>query len=453
MLAHMEPRAHIAAIRFGLGPRLGEPLPADPIPWLERQLLAPDHPPLPAGSTTPPGTQPGFAAFRADREAQRAGEPQPRNAARVFRAEAIAQAELLVTTPQPFRERLVQFWANHFTCSRRAGMVGPIMGAYLREAIRPHVTGRFEDMLLAVAHHPAMLVYLDNAGSVGPGSPAARGGRGLNENLAREILELHTLSPAAGYTQADVTEFARLITGWSVGRPNQPAEPEGQFLFRPRAHQPGPKTVLGQTYGEGEAAGEQALRWLAAHPATHRHLALKLARHFVADQPPEPVLRKLEAVLRDSGGDLAAVARALVRLPEAWQPLSKVRSPADFVVAALRAIGAGPASGEPALAAMNQLGQPMWAAPGPNGWADVAAEWAAPEALLRRVDFCWTLAGRAAAAGMSPLPGAPSRDARALAEAALGPLARAETVHAVSRAGSQREALTLLLASPEFQRR
>ncbi len=442
----MEAHAHIAVARFGLGHRQGEALPSDPIAWLDGQLGADPGPPVPAGFATPPGPREGLAAFRADREAQARGEAQPKAASQLFRAEAVAQAEQWVTTAQPYRERLVQFWANHFTCSRRVGTVGPLMGSYLRDAIRPHVTGPFVDMLLAVARHPAMLNYLDNSGSVGPGSQAgARRGAGLNENLAREIMELHTLSPAAGYSQADVTEFAKVLTGWSVGRANQTNEPEGGFMFRPRGHEPGPKQVMGQRFEEGEAGGIAALRWLAAHPATHRHLATKLARHFVADAPPPAVVAKLAAVLHNTGGNLGAVAHALPRLPEAWTPLTKLRSPQDYVVAAYRAIGAGPASGLPALGGFALLGQPLWAAPGPNGWPDLAADWAAPEALLRRVDFAWGMAGRAAAAGVA--------DARAMAEATLGPLARAETVTAVSRAGSQREALTLLLASPEFQRR
>ncbi len=440
----MEPTAHIAAIRFGLGIRQGEVLPPEPVAWLDGQLRANDGPPLPAGFTAPPTTQEGFAAFRADREAQARGEAQPKAATDFFRAEAAAQAALLVATAQPFRERLVQFWANHFTCSRRAGMVGPVMGAYLRDAIRPHVTGRFGDMLLAVARHPAMLFYLDNAGSVGPGSRAgARRGAGLNENLAREILELHTVSPAAGYTQADVTEFAKVITGWSVGREGQPNEPSGSFMFRPFGHQPGPKLMMGQAFDAGEAGGVAALDWLATHPATYRHLATKLARHFVADDPPPEAVARLAAVLQDTGGDLSAVARALVRLPAAWAPLTKLRSPQDFVVAALRLLGGAPTPGILALTGFAQLGQPLWAAPGPNGWPDMAAAWATPEALLRRMEFAWGLAGRSAGTGT----------ALAAAELALGPLARAETVTAISRAGSQREALTLLLACPEFQRR
>ncbi len=442
----MEPRAHIATIRFGLGPRPGEALPADPLGWLEDQLGDEAGPPIPAGFAVPPGTREGLSAYAADREAQARGETGASHATQLFRAEATAQAERLVATAQPFRERLVQFWANHFTCSRRAGIVGPLMGAYLRDAIRPHVTGSFGAMLLAVARHPAMLHYLDNANSVGPDSRAgARRGAGLNENLAREILELHTVSPDAGYSQADVTAFAKLITGWSIGRLGRVGEPDGDFMFRAVSHQPGAKLFMGQRYEEGEAGGVAALTWLAAHSATCDHLATKLARHFIADDPPPSSVATLTGVLRHTGGDLAAVTRALIRLPEAWEPLTKLRSPQDYVVAALRATGAGPGSGVAALSGFAQLGQPLWAAPGPNGWPDTAAGWTAPEALVRRAEFAWALAGRTASTGAAR--------ARDLAEATLGPLARAETVTALSRAASEREALTLLLVSPEFQRR
>jgi uncharacterized protein (DUF1800 family) len=451
----MEPRVHIAAIRFGLGPRLGEALASDPLRWLDAQLAAPDEPPVPAGYATPPMPVDAILAFRADRDADAQAAnasapapPQPRDraATRLFVAEAKAQVARWITTPMPFRERLVAFWANHFTCSRRVGQVGPMMGAYLRDAIRPHVTGSFGDMLLAVVRHPAMLIYLDNVASVGPDSVAGRrSGRGLNENLAREILELHTLSPAAGYSQADVTEFAKIITGWSTGPAQPGGVPDGRFRFRPIAHQPGPKTLLGRRFEEGEEAGVEALAFLAAHPATHTHLATKLARHFVADDPPPAVVARLAGVLRDTKGDLGAVASALPRQPEAWAPLTKLRQPWEFVVAMGRAAGFGEAAAEPALALMSSLSQAVWTAPGPNGWPDVAADWATPEALMRRADLAWQVSGRAATQGEGA--------ALAALEAGLGPLAKPATRQAVLRAGSLREAQTLIWASPEFQRR
>jgi uncharacterized protein (DUF1800 family) len=333
----------------------------------------------------------------------------------------------------------VWFWANHFTVSMRQGGTAPVAGAYVREAIRPHVTGRFESMVLAVMRHPAMLLYLDNAGSVGPNSPAGlRQHRGLNENLARECMELHTVTPAAGYSQADVTEFAKVITGWSV----EMRDPSPGFLFRPGAHEPGPKTVMGQGFPPGEEGGVMALKFLANHPATHHALAVKLVRHFVADAPPDDAVRHIAGVLRDTGGDLGAASLALISLPHAWEPLAKLRTPQEYVVATLRTLDL-PADKRPEVVGiMGGLGQPLWNAPLPNGWGDRAADWSAPESRLRRVDWAFGVAGRA-----------DMLDPSEVAETALGPLLRPATLEAVHRAGSRRDGLTLLLASPEFMRR
>ena len=421
-----------APIRFGLGRSAGEALPADPAAWLLGQLARPEPAP-PGGSVAD-----AIAALVQDRaEPRQPGEPG--RARLMFQAEQRALLDHAVTTGTPFHERLVWFWANHFTVSIRRGEVAPLSGPYIRDAIRPHVTGRFGDMLLAVMRHPAMLLYLDNAGSTGPNSRfGQRARRGLNENLARECLELHTVSPAAGYTQADVTEFARVLTGWSVERQQEPLG----FRFRPGIHEPGEKTVMGRRFPEGEAGGAEALAFLAAHPATHRHLATQLVQHFVADTPPRDAVRRIEGVLRDTGGHLGAAAQELVRLPAAWQPLTKLRSPRDLVFAAFRAAGL-PAERRPDLSGLLAgLGQAPFNAPAPNGWPDTAADWAGPEAMMRRIDWAYGFAGR------PELPEAP-----ALAETALGPLLTEQTGTEIRRAGSRREALTLLLASPEFQRR
>jgi uncharacterized protein (DUF1800 family) len=253
-------------------------------------------------------------------------------------------------------------------------------------------------------------------------------------------MELHTLSPAAGYTQADVTGFAMLLTGWSV---DLRADPPG-FLFRPNAHQPGGQIVMGQSLPDGEAGAAEALAFFASHPATHRHLATKLVRHFVADDPAPDTVRRIEAVLRDTNGDLGQASLALVALPEAWQPGpgGKLRTPQDFVIAALRALALSPLRQGNVLGAMAVLGQPLFVAPQPNGWPDRAADWAAPEAMLRRIDWAYGLAGRAQ-----------EMDPMLVAETGLGPLLRPETAHAIQHAGSRRDALTLLFSSPEFQRR
>jgi uncharacterized protein (DUF1800 family) len=335
----------------------------------------------------------------------------------------------------------VWFWTNHFTISLRRGQCAGVAGAFVEEAIRPHVTGRFADMLLAVMHHPAMLLYLDNVGSVGRDSPAGqRSKRGLNENLARECLELHTISPAAGYTQADVTNFAKLLTGWSI---DLRADPPG-FRFRPFAHEPGEQIVMGRRFPPGEEGGFSALTFLADHPATHHYLATKLVCHFVADDPSPDSVRRIEGVLRDTRGNLGAAAAALTTLTAAWQPQTKLRTPLDFAVASLRALDAPPPKADQPwlLGVLAGLGQPMWSAPQPNGWPDRAADWAGPEALLRRIDWAYGLSGR--------LTGP---DPAAVAEASLGPLLQPATLDAMHHAGSRRDALTLLLSSPEFQRR
>jgi uncharacterized protein (DUF1800 family) len=333
----------------------------------------------------------------------------------------------------------VWFWANHFTVSLRRGEVAPVIIPFIREAIRPYVTARFVDMLFAVMKHPAMLMYLDNASSVGPDSQdGLRGHRGLNENLARESLELHTVSPEAGYTQQDVTEYAKILTGWTFDMNLNPP----QFVFRLNTHEPGPKKLMGQTFPHGAAGGVAALAWLADHPATHHHLATKLVRHFVADTPPPDAVARIEAVLRDTRGDLKAASLELTRLPGAWQPLTKLRSPMDYVIAVMRALDFSPDKRPDINGVMANLGQPALNAPLPNGWPDTAAEWNGSEAMLRRVDWSYTVSAHATDA-----------DPMQLATDALGPFARADTLDAIRHAGSRRDALTLLLASPEFMRR
>ena len=429
----MDTRTAQALVRFGLG-RLGQqPLPADPEAWLLAQLADPD----PVRLDPKPGTAAGMIAIRSDRrERPKPGDSQARA---LFRAEGTAEIDAAIRTAAPFRERLVWFWTNHFTISLRRGECAAVAGAFVEEAIRPHVTGRFGDMLLAVMRHPAMLLYLDNSGSVGPNSPVGlRGRRGLNENLARECLELHTVSPAAGYSQADVTSLARILTGWSL---DFPADPPG-FRFRSMAHEPGEHVVLGHKFPEGEAGGIAALAFLADHPATHRFLATKLVRHFVADDPPPDAVRSVEAVLRDTRGDLGQAAAALVRVPAAWQPGTKLRSPLDLVVASCRALDS---LGDPRpnfIGILSGLGQPLWTAPAPNGWPDRAVDWVTPEAMVRRVDWASAFAGRIG-----------TRDPIELGEASLGPLLRSDTRDAMLRAGSRRDALAMLLTSPEFQRR
>jgi uncharacterized protein (DUF1800 family) len=435
--------AFIAASRFGLGARPGElaSIKGDPRGWLLAQLTGPSERTPDVGSAAE-RLKLFFEARRANgdesiiqlyRQEYRQG----------FTADIGARTRRAAATDQPFRERLVHFWSNHFTVSAVRPVVAGIAVAFEEDAIRPHVTGRFVDLLLAVVRHPAMLLYLDQAESIGPTSRVGlRRNRGLNENLAREILELHTLGVDGGYAQADVRAFAEMLTGWSIG--NLRNGVIGSFNYVPLIHEPGPKTFLGRNYeNSGESEARDALERLALHPSTARHIAIKLARHFIADQPPADAVERIARVFRETEGDLAAVARAVVAEDRAWRdPLTKVRAPSEFVIAALRVTGVKPEGG-PLQRAQAVLGQPPLTAPSPAGWPDDAAAWATPEAIMRRVEFALSFAGKVKTR-MEPGD---------LAESVLGDALSDETGTAIRRAGSRTEALALLLASPEFQRR
>jgi uncharacterized protein (DUF1800 family) len=465
--------------RFGLGARPGEiaTMAGDPRGYVRAALDAPD-----AVRLDDPDLDPSHLAFanvrlaelqrRQVRESaqdalrQQTGVPYPATGGakpsempsrqgfarpglmrgEVYQDEAAVRLDRLVTTTHPFLERLVMFWSNHFCISATKGQVRALAGGYEREAIRPHVLGRFTDMLLAVEQHPAMLIYLDNQLSFGPNSRAGiNQKKGLNENLAREILELHTLGVDGGYTQADVTNLARLITGWTVGN-LQRGEEAGKFTYLPQRREPGTFAVLGKTYGDPTAeAGRQALRDLAAHPATALHIATKFARHFVSDPPPPALVEALRASFMRTGGDLAALARTLVDTDAAWtEPARKILPPNDFLVALLRGfpIPQRPRSAE-IVRLSNQLGQPLWSVPSPKGWPESNEAWAAPAPIRERLRIAETMSRQVDRAA----------DPRALAEDLLGPALRVETREAIARAETREQGFTLIAMSPEFQRR
>jgi uncharacterized protein (DUF1800 family) len=287
-----------------------------------------------------------------------------------------------------------------------------------------------------------MLAYLDNLQSIGPNSKAGkRREKGLNENLAREVLELHTLGVNGGYTQSDVREFARMLTGWSIGLNGGEA---GRFAFHPQAHDPGPKTLLGRRYDDaGVKEAETALAALARHPATANHIASKLARHFVSDQPPPALVAKLARTFLDTDGDLRAVTIAVLRSPETWaEPMPKVKTPNEFIVSALRATGFDGET-KKLVAALRLLGQMPFAAPSPAGWPDEGSKWVSAEALLQRAEFAMALGRR--------IGGRLAADA--LLDESILPVASDATRAAVQRAPSRVEALATLFACPEFQRR
>lgn len=376
----------------------------------------------------------------------RAKPAQPPYPQQVFRAEAQARLDLALAARTGFAERWVWFWSNHFCVSMAKGQALRVLaGNYERTVIRPQAFGRFSDMLRASAQHPAMLIYLDNRQSIGPNSRAGtRRARGLNENLAREILELHTLGVNGGYSQGDVTSLAHMLTGWTVIGPNDEDGDIGAFRFNANRHEPGPQMMLGRSYAdEGQRQAENALETLARHPNTARHIGLKLARHFIADNPPEALVARLADEFTRTNGDLAALARALLNAREALEaPASKLRSPQEFVVAALRATERKAELGV-LLNALNALGQPLWSPSGPNGFPDIEAHWANPEGMKVRLEVAATL-GRAAPGGQSPSD---------VLEAVLGARASSDTRQAVARAESRAQGLALLMMSPEFQRR
>jgi uncharacterized protein (DUF1800 family) len=388
-------------------------------------------------NTTNPNADTQPAEPPADQDAQNetanVGVQLVQNEAHV-RIEAAVDAEI------GFVERLVWFWSNHFCVS--TDRIPSMAGAYEREAIRPHVLGRFLDMLVAVESHPAMLFYLDNAESMGPDSVAGiNRGRGLDENLAREALELHTLGVRSGYSQADVISFAKVLTGWTFIGTGVP-EHGGEFVFTERLHEPGEQIVLGKPYLDtGRQQGLAVLADLARHPATARHIAQKLAVHFVADTPPPALVDKLTKTFSDSDGDLKEVAKALITAEESWTPeRSKLKRPSEWHVGGLRLTGS---RGNVARFMVGQLmlGEPLWRPPAPNGYSDYEAAWI--DGLGQRADIASNFAGRVA----------DRLEPGALVDQGLGSLASAETRDTVARAGSRAQALALLLMSPEFLRR
>jgi uncharacterized protein (DUF1800 family) len=447
--------------RFGFGRRGTERLPDEPKAWLLAQLTVSD----PLLSAPGPSTlnaamvgrrwQAMLAAQRGKAGGTMAAGDTPANSIpggllpngstalgydELFPAEMTAQLQHAVSTDLPFRERLVWFWANHFTVAARGSPWSfGLNGAYVQEAIRPHVTGRFADLALAVMHHPAMLDYLDGDHSVGPHSPTGiKQHLGLNENLAREFMELHTLGLGSGYTQGDVTALALVLTGERV---RLLEDPPGAY-FKPDMHEPGSQMVLGHAFGASGNEADAAITWIAGHPATRRHLAKQLVQHFVADMPPASPVSRIEAALQSSNGDLTAAYRALIDLQEAWQPMTKFQAPAEYVVAVQRAVDLPFEPGRRLLDATADLGQPFRNPLLPNGWPDSGAAWIAGEALLKRADYAMIQASR---------PHAP--DAQAVLEATIGDVCSGATRAAVIACPNNAEALATVLASPEFMRR
>ncbi|WP_420136482.1 DUF1800 domain-containing protein [Sphingomonas sp.] len=464
--------AAIALNRFGLGARPDDAIPANPSHWLTDQFGRYDAKPPAFAALADAGAVVSHyraeqrqmrRAAKADQGAQTGstGPSDDVKAARqafqhdvqdLYRAGVQARADSALATEAPFVERMVHFWSNHFCVSADNAQVTALAAPFERDAIRPHVLGNFTDMLLAVEQHPAMLTYLNQAQSIGPNSPAAERNphrrRGLNENLAREIMELHTLGVRSGYTQNDVTEFARALTGWTIdgedGGEETTAAPY-RYTFRPARHEPGTRMILGKRYPEaGETQARQALLDFARAPATATHIATKLARHFAGDDPPPAMVARLAANFMENRGDLPRLYRSLIGSPEAWAPRpTKFKTPWEWTISSLRGLGYHEA-GDIQLAALEtQLGQRVWKPGSPAGWDDIAASWAGSDALLRRVEVAQKLA--------APLGG--SIDARATAPRLIPASLSNMTAEQIGRSESPAGAIALMLVSPDFLRR
>lgn len=459
-----------------------------PEAWLEEQLH-PERIPLPEGLVRT------LQALPSTQLSQREAVTQYRNAAQQARRDPGAgkearqdmlkqvsleagEARLLnsLISPRQLHEVMVDFWFNHFNVFAGKGLDRVLVENYEQEAIRPHALGRFRDLLGATAHHPAMLFYLDNWQSVAPGfqprHPGAKNApTGLNENYTRELMELHTMGVEGGYSQSDVTELARMLTGWTF---DLRARGPSLFVFEAPRHDTGSKRWLGQTVASaGQAEGEWALDQLARHPATARHISFKLAQYFVSDDPPAALVDRLAQRFSATDGDVRALLKTLVTSPEFRDPAhhgAKFKTPQRYVLSALRAAAVPVVNVRPLLGALRQQGMPLYGCPTPDGYKNTEQAWLNPEAITRRVNFASALAAgrlhldRPAPAlatpgrggGNQPPPGESSpRPAQALDAgtllAALGSSISAPTREAVQKERVDLQA-ALVLGSPDFMR-
>ena len=461
----------IALNRFCLGYRPGDEPGRDPRGWLNEQIVRynPAPPQLDARPFDSDSVVKVAAEFdrnrMAQREANKIGGGAPAKAMEISKefqrvqrqayiSDVTLRAEIAATSPHSFAERMVHFWSNHFSVAVGKANLPSVLGAFEFGAIRPNITNHFRDLLGAAVLHPAMLIYLDQQRSIGPDSDMAtgrngnkRGGLGLNENLGREILELHTLGVNGGYTQTDVAEVARALTGWTVegfeiARSGQPMQNGAAFSYD--MHEPGTRRIMGVDYRDtGLQQALDIFNDLATHPATAEFIATKLARHFGGDDPPPAMVKRLKRSFLDSDGHLPTIYAAIIESPEAWveKPL-KFRQPFEWLIGAMRAAGAQLLPPRRIASALEQLAQPVWAATSPAGYDDRSASWLAPDALYRRA----TLIERFTKRGNVD-------DVRALAQS-MFPGALSETTQAaIKGAESNAMALSLLMVSPEMLRR
>jgi len=444
----------MAVTRFGLGAGKGEIDTAsdDPKDWLLKQLR-PNNSDHAAFKDTLSSVE-IYKISRKYKDARKTMKDADKPAAskaygktvrRNFEAEIKARAIYAAQTQTPFHERLTRFWSNHFSISARNRNTRVFPGAYEREAIRPHILDSFFELTISAIFHPGMLVFLDNVSSVGPKSrQGQKRNKGLNENLARETLELHTVTPAAGYSQSDVTEFAKALTGWSVERKTGRDTPQGMTAFNRRYHEPGRKTVLGTTYAdEGAKQAINILKDLCRRPETAENVAMKLATHFVSDAPPKALVAELKQSFLKTDGNLTALYKTLINSPHAWEPAAqKIKTPDELIISTSRMVGFDTVMPKRPKDTYDSLAQLPFTAPTPEGWPDIAQAWIGPDAILKRIEWANELASRAEGI-----------DARSFLQSALGARLKPETLQAISRAESGQQAFAMALLSPDFQRR
>jgi uncharacterized protein (DUF1800 family) len=461
-------KAYIAVNRFGYGARGDELLQAksNPKQWIISQLL-----PIAFNSSLPHSNDIFIeqANYRKEKKQQKkrgkqsksnqsnnemsknamsenkmSNKDMTKNSARnTLRNMSVDTLNQAIHSSHSVSWRLLDFFSNHFSVSANGRLMVGLSATLEREAIAPNLLGKFEDLLLAVEQHPAMLIYLNNEKSFGPNSRIAKKRKiGLNENLAREIMELHTVGVDGGYSQADVIELAKGITGWSVKNPIK--ERSGGFIFRSHGHEPGPRTLLGKKYvQQGITQGQQMLRDLAMNPATAKYVCFKLAYHFVSENPPASLLNQMEATWMKTGGNLKQVMVSLFSADEAWSASAqKFKTPREFVISANRAIALKKIKPKALFNSLVSLGQQPFTAGSPAGFSDDESDWLGASALMARIDWSTMVSSHLKRS-----------NAEKVMTVSLGESVSQHTYQSVMRAESRQQAMTLLLMSPEFQRK
>jgi uncharacterized protein (DUF1800 family) len=451
--------AHVKAI--GIGRYIDEQLNPDTLPEpaaLTERLAALNTQGLSASQLFVQYGPPPSETMEGAKPTQEAIEARMKRGDAILQQARAARIDRALYSPRQLQEVMVDFWFNHFNVYAYNGFDALWVGNFENEAIRPHVLGRFRDLLLATAQHPAMLFYLDNQASTAPTSPNARGlFAGINENYARELMELHTLGADGGYTQDDVKTLALIFAGWGFDYHSLSTGSGPAFGFDPTRHDPSEKMFLGQRIAPGGAEqGIAAIDILAASPATAHHIAFELAQYFVADNPPSALVDRLALEFAKTGGDIKAVMKALLTSAEFRDSVGqKYKTPYQFVISAVRAAALPVQSPRPLLAAMDGLGMPLYGCQTPDGYKNTEAAWLSPDATMRRIGFAAALARGGLPLGVSATdetaPAPHPVDAAALAPL-LGPALSPHTLEVVAGSPPELRA-ALLLGSPDFMRR